>query len=156
MNIYLHEFKAKLKSVLVWSASVAVTPDTQYDFSAWAASVYPESPSSLAFSINGILLGDPFSLSSTTGLWQQFAAGWHSGTSTTAYLSLVDRNTVRYGNDFALDDITLNAIAPEEPLSLSAFNSPEEPVTVPDPGSSLLLLGTGLAALAGIRKNRKT
>ncbi len=39
--------------MMVWSTSVTVDPDTQYDFSAWAASVYPRSPSGLAFSING-------------------------------------------------------------------------------------------------------
>jgi hypothetical protein len=124
--------------VMVWSATVLVTPDTHYDFSAWAASIYPESPSGLAFSINGSLLAAPFVQPSTTGLWRQFTSGWYSGTSTTATLSLVDWNTEWNGNDFALDDIALEA----------------RPPVVPEP-ASLLLFGSGLAALAGVRKNRK-
>jgi len=123
--------------VPIWSSVVEVAAGTNYDFSAWMASVYPRSPASLAFSINGVLVGAPMSSSSTTGLWLQFAASWYSGTSTTAVLSLVDLNTEWNGNDFALDDITLDASAP-----------------VPEP-ASLLLFGSGLAALAGVRKNRK-
>ena len=141
--------------VLVWSSTVEVAADTNYDFSAWVASVYPASPASLAFSINGILLDAPFGASSTTGLWRQFANGWYSGTNRTAVLSIVNQNIEWWGNDFALDDIMLNAIAPIEPLSFDASDFTEEPAAVPEPGSSLLLFGSGLAAFAGIPKNRK-
>jgi len=134
----------RVADVLVWSASVEVAADTNYDLTAWVASAYPGSPSMLAFSINGLLVDAPMSLSSTTGLWLQFAAGWYSGTSTTAVLSLVDQNTEWNGNDFALDDIALNAIAISEPEAV-----------VPEP-ASLLLFGTGLAALARGLKHRKT
>jgi len=123
--------------VMVWSASVDVTPDTEYDFSAWAASVYPWSPSSLAFSINGTLLGDPFSPSLTAGLWEQFGATWYSGTRTTAMISLVNRNTEFHGNDFALDDISLR----EQP-----FNP------VPDGGTTWMLLGGALVGLGTLRR----
>ena len=88
--------------VVVWTTGVDVTPDTYYDFSAWAASVHPRSPLSLAFSINGVLLDAPFVQPSTTALWQQFAAGWYSGLNTIAVLSLVNQNTAWNGNDCAL------------------------------------------------------
>jgi len=144
--------------MLVWSTTVDVDPNTQYDFTAWAASMRYRSPASLAFSINGTLLDGPLNLPSETGLWQQFTSGWSSGDSTVAVLSLINRNTEWNGNDFALDDIMLNALAPIEPFS---FAFPEEPgdvseaeAVVPEP-ASLLLFGSGLAALAGVRKNRK-
>ena len=139
---------------LVWSTAVVVDPDTQYDFTAWAASVYPRSPSGLAFSINGTLLGSPFLLPSDTGTWQQFTAGWYSGNYSTAVLSLINVNTEWNGNDFALDDIALTV----RPQISEAFLEPEvEIAPVPEPGSTLLLLASSLAGLAGYarRRNRK-
>ncbi len=58
---------------------VTVVPNTNYYFSAWVASAYPTSPAILNFSINGDLIGIPFTASTTTGLWQQFYAEWNSG-----------------------------------------------------------------------------
>jgi len=139
--------------MLVWSTTVAVDPDTQYDFSTWAASTFPRSPSNLAFSINGTLLNEPFLLSSDTGAWQQFAAGWYSGDSTSAVLSLINRNTEWNGNDFALDDIALTAVTQPQ---IKTLDFPEEPPieAVPEPGSSALLLGASLAGLAGLARLR--
>ena len=140
--------------MLVWSTTVTVDPDTQYDFAAWAASVYPRSPSGLAFSINGTLLGSPFLLPSDTGKWQEFTAGWYSGNYSTAVLSLINVNTEWNGNDFALDDIALRV----RPQISDASIEPEDPevVPVPEPGSTLLLLASGLAGLAGALKLRKS
>ena len=141
--------------MMVWSTSVTVDPDTQYDFSAWAASAYPRSPSGLAFSINGTLLGSPFLLPSDAGQWQEFTAGWYSGNYSTAVLSLINVNTEWNGNDFALDDIALRV----RPQISDASIEPEDPevVPVPEPGSTLLLLTSGLAGLAGYarRRNRR-
>lgn len=140
--------------VLVWSVTVDVEPDTEYDFSAWAASVYPRSPASLAFSVNGTAMDAPFLLPSETGMWQRFSAGWYSSDDTTARLSLVDLNTVRYGNDFALDDIALALVRPSGSTRSGPDPDPDDPPpAVPEP-SSLILLGSGLAAAAGRRRRR--
>jgi hypothetical protein len=135
----------RVASVTVWSATVAVTGNTLYDFSAWAASTYWRSPSSLAFSINGTILETPLALPSERGVWQQFAAPWFSGSTTTAALSLVNLNTEWNGNDFVLDDIALTTRPQVDPRIF------EEVEPVPDSGSTLLLLGAGLVGLAGIK-----
>jgi len=129
---------------VVWSTTIEVDSNTLYDFSAWAASTFWLSPSSLAFSINGTILNSPLTLPSTLGSWQQFAAEWNSGSSTTAVLSLINLNTEWNGNDFALDDIALNVRPQVSPIEYV------EPV--PDAGSTLALLGAGLLGLAGYRR----
>jgi hypothetical protein len=138
---------SRAADTLVWSATVDVDAGTQYDFSAWAASTRYRSPASLAFAINGVVLDSPLLLPSDTGLWQQFSAGWYSGDYTTAVLSLINLNTEWNGNDFALDDIALT-VRPQ--ISLRSV----EPEPVPEPGSTLLLLGWAVLGLAGIAKHR--
>ena len=113
----------------VWAAPVApVTFGEQYIFSAWLASVYPGvgenpiSPANLAFSINGQQINGTFTLSSTVGTWQQFSTLW-TADANFANISIINGNTNYDGNDFAIDDITLNP--------------------VPEPGT-VLLLGIGM------------
>ena len=141
---------SRAADTLVWSATVDVDAGTQYDFSAWAASTYYRSAAGLAFAINGVVLDSPLLLPSDTGLWQQFSAGWNSGGSTTAVLSLINLNTEWNGNDFALDDIALT-VRPQ--ISLRTFET-EEPEAVPEPGSTLLLLGGAVLGLAGFARHR--
>jgi hypothetical protein len=162
--------------VLVWSAEVAVEADTQYDFSAWAASLHRRSPASLAFSINGVRLDAPLTLPSTLGSWQQFTAGWYSGGATRAILSVVDLNTDWNGNDFALDDFALTVAALDEPPGPGPLSVDDDPpgddpgdgpvqpqfpldppvdAVVPEP-ASLVLFGSSLIGLAGLAKRRAT
>ncbi len=91
-----------------WCQTISVSPNTNYHFSTWAASLYSLSPAVLQFSINGQMLGNPFNLTSTTCSWNQFYEIWNSGTTTEATICIVNQNTQLNGNDFALDDISFS------------------------------------------------
>lgn len=97
-------------NVSVWSeSSIGVQANTQYTFTGWVASTYPSSPASLNFFIDGAQVG-AFTSSTAPGQWQQFSASWFSGTNTSATLSIFDQNLDRGGNDFALDDLSFDAV----------------------------------------------
>jgi gliding motility-associated-like protein len=85
---------------------VPVTPNTTYLFSAFAASVEPNSPAILRVTINGNVITE-FALSPVPGDWGQFTGVWNSGAlSTNANVCITNLNTEWNGNDFAIDGIT--------------------------------------------------
>jgi gliding motility-associated-like protein len=92
----------------VWCQTVSVTPNTDYYFGAWVSTVALPSPALLQFSINGQVLGTPFTAPFNINNWTQFFETWNSGTATTATICVVNQNTITGGNDFALDDITFS------------------------------------------------
>jgi len=99
---------AATPNVTVWKENIPVTANTDYVFSVWATSAYPDAPAILQFSINGSPLGGTINLSSAVadGTWQYFTATWNSGsTSGFVPIGLVNQNTAATGNDFAIDDI---------------------------------------------------
>jgi CHU_C Type IX secretion signal domain len=98
----------------VWCQSINVVPNTDYIFQAYATSISPNSPAILQFSINGGLLGSPFSLSSATCIWQEFYTIWNSGSNTSIEICITNQNTASGGNDFALDDLFFGALCKEE------------------------------------------
>ncbi len=142
---------AATPGVSVWCQTVAVTPNTVYEFGAWLASVYHESPAILQFSINGLLLGNTFSLTSATCNWEQFFETWDSGANASAEICIVNQNTAASGNDFAIDDITfgpvcvgedevtvtvVEALAIVDPFALIPCTSPNATVTLNGLGST--------------------
>jgi hypothetical protein len=120
--------------VIVWEQTVTVLPDTDYYFSAYAASNFDTNPAVLNFSINGGAIGS-ITPSTTPGDWGLFFATWNSGSNTTADLALVNENTIREGNDFSLDGVSMDT------------------VLVPVP-PTMLLMGSGLLGLVGLRLRR--
>ncbi len=94
----------------IWCQSVNVQPNADYDFSTWLATAFPGAPAVLQFSINGDLLGTPFTALNTACTWTEFNEIWNSGNNTTATICIVNQNTIAAGNDFALDDITFSTL----------------------------------------------
>jgi hypothetical protein len=124
----------------VWAETglIPVTPSTTYYFSVWIASIYPDSPAQLSFSIMGTPIGSPI-LGGAVGDWKQFYVTWDSGANTFVDLASINLNLAASGNDFALDDIVFDT----------------NPVPLPP---TALLLGTGLLGLVGLgyRRSRKS
>ncbi len=96
--------------VNIWCQTITVTPNTQYDFSAWGASCTPSNPAQLQFEINGNLVGTSLQLPGTTGQWTEFHVVWNSGTNTSITICIHDQQTALSGNDFAIDDISFRQI----------------------------------------------
>ena len=93
-------------NVRVWTQTVPVIPNTNYAFSSWIQALFAPNPAQLGFSINGSDVGGLITASLPTCTWSQFYTTWNSGSNTSALISIVNKNTVVQGNDFALDDIS--------------------------------------------------
>jgi hypothetical protein len=124
----------------VWSQTINVAANTDYSFEAWAREVYtPSSPVvTLGFYANSTQIGTLALAHNSTASWQQFLTTWNSGTLTTVNLQIRDLQTNNGvpGNDFAIDDIRLSAVAP-----------------VPEPETyALMMAGLGLLGFMAKRK----
>ena len=86
---------------------IAVLPNKSYTFSYYVASAAPQNPAKLEVLINGVSLAPPVTAPSTTGVWTLVSHVWNSGANTTADICIYDREFIDFGNDFALDDISL-------------------------------------------------
>lgn len=93
-------------NAVIWSQTVNVTKNTDYAFSTWITSVTSSNVAELKFDINGTQIGNLISPSSACCTWSQFYVVWNSGNNTTATISIVNKNTLANGNDYALDDIS--------------------------------------------------
>ncbi|MEY3411525.1 MAG: hypothetical protein RIQ70_211, partial [Bacteroidota bacterium] len=96
----------------VWCTTVNVSSDKYYAFSTSVASVVNTSPAILQFTINGSKLGDPFVANNTNCDWKEFSETWNSAIATSANICITNQNTAGAGNDFAIDDISLQEILP--------------------------------------------
>ena len=98
----------------VWCETIPVTPNTDYDFSAWIANCSAVTTGAyvpiLQFIVNGVLLGTPTTISAVPGVWVNFFSTWNSGANTTATICIYDEVTVTTGNDFVIDDISFHQI----------------------------------------------
>ncbi|HJT72834.1 MAG TPA: gliding motility-associated C-terminal domain-containing protein, partial [Chitinophaga sp.] len=112
--------------VKVWSQTISIQPNTNYAFSTWLQHITTVNPAQLQFSINGVQLGDIFVASSQSCLWKQFYTVWNSGTNTTATISIINKNTIPNGNDFALDDISFSALRMlRDSVTIGIYDKPE-------------------------------
>ena len=127
---------APIAGTVVWSQSVEVAANTDYEFSSFVSSWHQEVPAQLGLQLaSGGELWSTTSAPATTGIWQEWSASFNSGEIESVNISIVSLSTSLGGNDFALDDISI--------------------VAVPEP-STALLLGFGLSALAATNRRRSS
>lgn len=117
----------------IWCQTIDVIPGAFYQFSAWATSVNPSSPAQLQFAIDGVLIGDLFSLSSATCSWEEFFAEWTNDGASSVEICITNQNTSAGGNDFALDNIAFHEVCMSQDsftVTVSDFdvfwNTPDE------------------------------
>ena len=106
-NVYVADGATSANTV-VWSEVVHVTPHTKYKFSFDGAEVSNAccSNAMLAASVNGVV----GAVLTTSATWKKSSFVWKSGSATTATLSVVDTNADGAYNDFALDNLSFEAV----------------------------------------------
>ncbi len=116
-----------IANTVVWSQTITVMPNTNYNFSAWMASMENTNLSNAAklqFSINGSLVGSVATAPLSGGVWSNFFVNWNSGASTSAAITIVDQNTVG-NNDFALDDIFFQEVCSHsDEITINVLQTP--------------------------------
>ncbi len=108
---------------VVWQQEIPLQKSYRvYVFSAWFMTVSPASnPALLDLMVNGEHLAE-VQLSSSTYQWLHFSGNWVAPANTESLiLTIVNRNTIAGGNDFAIDDI---ALYPCEPIFASLAQDP--------------------------------
>ncbi len=100
---------------IVWQQKVnKIEHNRMYYFSFWATSVILNSPARLEIYVNGIPLNlQPVILPDELCQWIEYGFYWSSGLSDTALITIKNANTDFFGNDFAIDDLSLRAVCIE-------------------------------------------
>jgi len=136
---------------VIWSegdvgggAALAGAANTYFTFSFWVASVYPSIPANLQLWLNGAKVqGVTFAAlggNDQLGVWQRFSYSGNTGAGLHS-ISLTNNNLEPSGNDFALDDLSLQT----RDAGVGG---------VPEPASwALMILGFG-AAGSSLRRRR--
>lgn len=97
----------------VWSQTIRVTPNSNYQFSYWLQSVVNSNASQLQTFANGQPLGAIFTASLPNPFvrnWTRYYYNWYSGSNTSVVMDIRNQNTAAGGNDFSLDDIDLRVV----------------------------------------------
>ena len=122
--------------ISVWCETIPVTPNTNYNFSAWVANWSNADVGTgvpvLQFQINGTLIGSADAITAADGVWTNFFATWNSGVNTTASICIYDETTAADGNDFALDDISFTQICVAKDSVYVKVNIPDTTYTHTD------------------------
>lgn len=118
----------------VWCQTVAVNPNTDYQFGFWTASALTNNNvAQLQFEINGGIIGNIISPSPSGCQWSHFAQTWNSGINVSAELCIINQNTGASGNDFMLDDIRFSPLCfQSDTIVLATTPTPQISVTPND------------------------
>ena len=101
---------ASIANQNVWCQTIAVTANTDYEFSTWIQNYDLPNPAQLSFFINGLQIGATFSPTTAGCPWQNFFELWNSGVATSAQICIVNQSLAGGGNDFAIDDISFSPL----------------------------------------------
>ncbi|MEM8909063.1 MAG: hypothetical protein AAGD05_14555, partial [Bacteroidota bacterium] len=96
----------------VWCTTLPVTANTDYYFSGWVSTLNPIDPPFFEITVNGTSVGNPVNAQNTPCNWEPFGAAFQSGAATTVNICINNLNLGNgvFGNDFALDDLSLNSV----------------------------------------------
>ncbi|NEO83322.1 MAG: alpha/beta hydrolase [Spirulina sp. SIO3F2] len=125
---------------LIWSQTLDVEPNTDYNLSAWIASAWYRSSAQLQFAIDSEGIGAILTVSTDmSGVWENLNATWNSGSSSSIEFSIINHNPIWNGSDFVVDDILFSSVA--------------NPESVPEPSA---MLGILISSTVGILLKRRT
>ncbi len=94
---------------VVWEQTIHVEPNQDYIFQAYAVN-FLDNPAQLQFSIEGVQLGNIFTLQGKEE-WNHFYEVWNSGNyNGNITIRLLNQRTEPNGNDFGVDDISFKKL----------------------------------------------
>ncbi len=102
---------AETTGAIIWSQTIAVNPNTAYQFSYYAENINKTGNANYAklqLYVNNVPVGPINTLSATT--WSQYLCNVNSGTSTSLQLTLINTFIGGSGNDFGLDDMVFEQV----------------------------------------------
>jgi hypothetical protein len=102
-----------------WAQTVTVTANTDYILSGWFATLIQLAPASLEFRVNGVTISPAFSAPANAAVWEQRSVTFNSGNLTSLSVEIWDTNQVFSGNDYAIDDISLEAVPAPGSIALA-------------------------------------
>ncbi len=140
--------------VPVWCQTVNVQPNTPYIFSVWLVTLFPVSPAELQFTVDGLAIGDNFTANPDPCNWEQNCNFWFSGGSSSAEFCIININTESFGNDFAIDEVSVTqACETTDSLTLAVENvfAITDPFAlIPCNNTGVTLDGTGSSTGPGV------
>jgi gliding motility-associated-like protein len=92
----------------VWSQTVSVQPGASYDIGLFLSSMVAGNPGEIQLRVDGIDVGAVMNCPGSINTWVPFTQTWTAGVSPFANLSLHSMSSTSGGNDFGVDDITMN------------------------------------------------
>ena len=97
-------------NVDVWCQTIAVTPNTAYDFSMWVNNIVRPTSNfadpTLEVTINGVILVNSGPIPEVPDVWVNVSAQWNSLAATSAVICIRAAGAGFGGHDFGLDDIS--------------------------------------------------
>lgn len=118
------------KRVLETSTAIPIIGGLTYRFEAYAASVYPDAPAQLTFTVSYLdAMNNVVGSASGSLVAPAFADGWQligfdsvaDTTATSAMVRVMNEQTAAGGNDFALDNLSFSSQPVPEPASMAAL-----------------------------------